>query len=108
MPIREVEKEEWQNYFDTFSKKYLKDEEPEYVEITVLNDSNGVQLESNWMPLRGITYDDKNDLLEIELDKLKRLIRYPEKIYVDEADNGWLLSFEIIESDGTKNIIETR
>lgn len=108
MAIKEIEKNEWQNYFDTFSKKYLKDEEPEYVEITVLDDSAGAQLESNWMPLRGITYDDKNDLLEIELDKLKRLIRHPEKIYVDEADTGWLLSFEVIQRDGTKDIIETR
>lgn len=108
MSIKEVEKKEWQEYFDEFSKKYLKDEEPEYVEITVLDDSAGAQLESNWMPLRGITYDDKNDLLEIELDKLKRLIRHPEKIYVDEADNGWLLSFEVIQRDGTKDIIETR
>ncbi|WP_445664688.1 DUF5335 family protein [Fodinibius sp. AD559] len=108
MPIREIEKEEWQNYFDAFSKKYLKDEEPEYVEITVLDDSAGAQLESHWMPLRGITFDDKNDLLEIELDKLKRLIRHPEKIYVDEADNGWLLSLEVVQRDGTKDIIETR
>lgn len=108
MSIKEIEKKEWQNYFDNFSKKYLKDEEPEYVEITVLDNSSGAQLESNWMPLYGITYDDKNDLLEIEMDKLKRLIRQPEKIYVDEADNGWLLSFEVVQRDGTKDIIETR
>lgn len=108
MSIKEIEKKEWQNYFDNFSKKYLKDEEPEYVEITVLDNSSGAQLKSNWMPLYGITYDDKNDLLEIEMDKLKRLIRQPEKIYVDEADNGWLLSFEVVQRDGTKDIIETR
>ena len=108
MPIREVEKEDRQNYLDTYSKKYLKDKKPEYVEITVLNDSNGVLLESSWMPLRGITYDDKNDLLEIELDKLKRLIRHPGKNYVDKADDGWLQSFEVIQRYGTKDIIKTR
>lgn len=108
MPIREIEKEEWQSYFDGFSKRFLKDEQPEYVEIRVLTDTVGMQPVTEWKLLKGITYDAKGDLLEIELDNLKRLIRHPEKIYVDEADNGWVLSFEIIQTDGTKDIIETR
>lgn len=108
MSIREIEKKDWQNYFNSFSKKFLKDEQPEYAEIRILADSIGMQPETQWMILKGITYDLKADLLDIELDNLNRLIHHPEKIYVDEADDGWLLSFEVVQPDGTKNIIETR
>lgn len=108
MAIKKLEKTEWRNYFNSFSKKFLKDKQPEYAEIRVLSDTLGMQPETQWMLLKGITYDDKSDLLDIQLDKLNRLIHHPEKIYVDEADEGWLLSFEVVQPDGIKSIIELR
>lgn len=108
MAIKEIEKKEWRNYFNSFSRKILKDKQPEYAEIRVLSDSLGMQPETQWMLLKGITYDDKSDLLDIQLDKLSRLIHHPKKIYVDETDGGWLLSFEVFQSDGIKSIIELR
>ena len=108
MAIKKIEKDEWQEYFTRFTKKYLNDKLPEYAEIQILTDSMGSQPGTSWMLLKGITYDPHGDILDIQLEKLNRSIRHPQEIYVDEADNGWLLSFEVIESDGTRDIIETR
>lgn len=108
MAIKKIEKKQWLPYFDSFSKKYLKDKQPEYVEIRVLNKEMGEQTETKWMLLKGLTYDDRSDILEIQVDGLNRTINHPKEIFVDEEKNGWILSFEVVEEDGTKNIIETR
>ncbi|MBD3616292.1 MAG: DUF5335 family protein [Gracilimonas sp.] len=108
MPIKMIHREEWTNYFDSFSKKYLKDKQPEYAEIRILSKDMGDQPETSWLPLKGLSYDSRNDMLEIQFDDLNRVINHPKEIYVDEEKSGWILSFEVIENDGTKNIIETR
>lgn len=108
MAIKRLEKKEWQKYFDSFSKNFLKDKQPEYAVIRVLTAYLGMQPATQWMLLKGITYDAKGDLLDIHLENFNRLIRHPSEIYVHEESNGWLSSFEVIQSDGTKDIIETR
>lgn len=108
MAIKKIERDKWRSYFDGFSKKYLMDKEPEYIEIRVLNNEIGDQTETHWMPLKGLSYDDRGDLLEIQVDGLNRMINHPQEIFIDEEKSGWILSMEVIEKDGTKNIIETR
>lgn len=108
MAIKKLNKDQWKEYFNGFSRKYLKDKKPEYVEIRVMNNEIGEQTETQWMPLKGLTYDDRSDIFEIQVDGLNRTINHPEEVYVDEDKSGWILSFEVTEKDGTKNIIETR
>ena len=108
MAIKKINKGKWQSYFDNFSKKYLKDDKPEYVEIRVLSKDIGDQPETKWMPLKGLSYDAHSDMLEIQVDGLNRMINHPREIYIDEEKDGWILSIEVLETDGTKNIIETR
>lgn len=108
MAIKRIERNEWQKYFDNFSKNFLKDDQPEYAEIRILNESMGAQPATQWLLLKGITYDEKGDLLDIQFDNFNRMIQHPREIYVDENSDGWVMSFEVIESDGTKDIIETR
>lgn len=108
MAVKKIEKEDWRVYFDNFSKMFLKDEQVEYAEIRVLSDKIGVQPETQWTLLKGISYDPKDDVLDISVDKLNRLISHPMEIFVDQDDDGWLTSLEVIEKDGTRDIIEIR
>lgn len=108
MAIKKIEKKEWQTYFDTFSKSYLTDEQPEYAEIQVLSRESGIQPESSWLPLEGITYEPKKGTLNIKVENLDHMILHPTEIYVDEDERGWIDSMEIIQQDGTKEIIEIR
>lgn len=103
-----INKDDWQSYFDTFAKRYLKDDQPEYADIKIYTDHTGVQSETTWQILEGITYDEKDDLLNIKVENLNHMILNPREIYVEEADEGWINSVEIIDQDNTKTIIETR
>lgn len=108
MESQKISKQEWQKYFDLFSVKYLKDKQPEYIEVQVLSEDMGAQHEITWTPLKGITYDPKSDILEIQIDKLDHLISHPEEIYVNEEDNGWLTGMMVVRRDGEKSIIDIR
>ncbi|WP_440998796.1 DUF5335 family protein [Fodinibius sp. SL11] len=108
MDSKKISKQEWQRYFDAFSIKYLKDKRPEYIEIQVLSEDMGAQNEIKWTPLKGITYDPKSDILEIQIDKLDHLISHPQEIYVNEEDNGWLTAMMVVRRDGEKSIIDIR
>jgi hypothetical protein len=108
MKSKKISKRQWQKYFDSFSLKYLKDEQPEYIEIQVLSEDMGAQHEIAWTPLKGITYDPKSDILEIQIEKLDHLISHPEEIYVNEEDSGWLTGMMVVRRDGEKSIIDIR
>ncbi|MFH5832728.1 DUF5335 family protein [Halalkalibaculum sp. DA3122] len=108
MAVKKIDKKEWMVYFDTFSKKFLKDKQPEYAEIRVMSNDIGVQQETRWSPLKGISYDPKDDILDINVERLNRMILHPKEIYVDQEEDGWVTSIEVIEADGTKDIIEIR
>lgn len=108
MAVKKIDQQEWQKYFDTFTLKYLKDEQPEYIEVQVMSENMGVQPEIQWMVLKGITYDPKSDLLEIQVNKMEHLITEPKEIYVEEAEDGWMTGMQIIQKNGEKNLIDIR
>lgn len=103
MAIARLEKEEWQAYFDTVSK-VLVGRRAE-VEVDAL--SLGSQIEAEWLQLLGISYDPRNDVLEIALDGLKHLVERPREIYVDR-DALALTSFEVVAGDDVRLIVKLR
>ena len=86
MGAKKIQRKEWQKYFDTFSKKYLKDQQPKYIEIQIFSEEMGVQHGTTWTILKGITYDPKSDILEIHIDKMDYMTSKPEEIYVEEME----------------------
>ena len=50
-------------------------------EIEVASLSLGDQVEAEWLPLHGITYDPNDDLVEVALEGLDHMIRKPREIY---------------------------
>ena len=50
-----------------------------------------------------ITYDSRNDLLDVALDRSNHLIRYPREIVVEEGPAG-IASVAVIDADGTRQI----
>ena len=103
MAAQKIEKPEWQAFFDTLSKGLVGMR----AEIEVASLALGDQIVAEWLPLLGITYDPKDDLLEIALDGLDHMIRKPREVYADSGE-GALLSFEIIDADGVSRIILLR
>lgn len=103
-----IDKNEWKEYFDRYSKKFLNDKQPEYASILSFSEEWGGQFGTQWFPVYGIAYDEKNDLLEIQLDEIEHLVSYPQEILVDFESDGWLNSLEVIERGGRRDVIEFR
>lgn len=103
MTIRRLEKSKWRAYFDGITKLL----EGKHAQIEVASLALGDQIEAKWVPLLGLSYDPKDDIVEVALDGLDHLIRKPREIYVDD-DVGGLMSIEVVDSDDTKQIIKLR
>jgi hypothetical protein len=108
MSVKKLEKKTWKAYFNRLSKPYMHNQRKDYAEIRVFSDEIGAQTETRWLPLEGITYDDRDDLLEVAVEHLDHLVYAPEEIYVDETKEGIVTALEIVRKDGVKEIIELR
>lgn len=103
MATRKLEKAEWHPFFDRVSKALIG----KRAEIEIASLSLGDQIEAEWLPLIGIAYDPKDDVLEIALEGLDHLIPHPREIYINDA--GVLVSnLEVIDQDGTSQIVQLR
>lgn len=98
-----LEKQVWHDYFDNMSKVL----DGKLVEIEVDSLAIGSQIEAEWLPLFGITYDPKNDMVEIIAEGLDHMIHKPREVYV-ERNGTELLSMEVIDSDDFRQIIKLR
>jgi len=101
MTIRMLAKEEWQPYCDRLSKGLVG--KRAHVEVGGL--AFGDQVAAKWLPLLGITYDPKGDLLEIAMEGVDHLIRRPQSIAVDDALDG-LKSMEIVDSERRRQVVK--
>jgi hypothetical protein len=103
MTIRKLEKSKWHVFFDGLSKML----EGKRAEIEVASLALGDQIEAEWLPLLGLAYDPKDDLFEVTLDGVDHMIQKPREIYLDD-DVGGLMSIEIVDAEGTRQIVKLR
>ena len=87
--VRKLEKPDWRPYFDHLSKVLVGCQ----VEIDVTSLALVDQVQAKWLPLFGIVYDPKDDLVEVALEGLDHLIRKPRDISIEEG-NGLLAGVE--------------
>jgi hypothetical protein len=103
MTIRKLHKKEWRPFLDGVSRVL----QGERAEIEVLALKLGDQVAAEWLPFFGITYDPKDDIIEIALDGVDHLIRKPQEIYVDDSGDG-LISMEIVDAEGVRQIVKLK
>jgi hypothetical protein len=103
--LSKLEKTAWRPYFDRVSKLLGGTKRAE-VEVASLK--LGAQIEAEWLPLTGIAYDPKDDLIEVLLnDDLDHLIYKPRQVFIDQ-EAVLLKSLEVIDEDGVRQIIKLR
>jgi len=103
MAISKLEKSMWQSYLDQVSKAL----DNKRAEIKVQSLALGDQIEAEWLPLLGLTYDPKSDIVEVLLEGLDHLIHKPKEVYVDRDLSG-LASLEVIDKDEVRQIVRLR
>jgi hypothetical protein len=103
MTARKLDKQEWQAFLDRVSTLL----ESRQTEIEVASLALGDQVQAKWLPLLGLVYDRKDDLVEVALDGLDHMIRKPREIYADVGGEG-LLSLEIVDAEGVKQVVRLK
>jgi uncharacterized protein DUF5335 len=103
MTIRRLDPNAWRSYFD-FLSKFLEGKQAE-IEVASLSMSD--QVVAEWLPLLGITYDPKDDLVEVALEGIDHLIRRPGAVHVEDGA-GELIGIEIVDAEGTRQLVKLR
>ena len=103
MTARKLDKPHWSTFLNGVTRML----EGKQAEIEVASLRLGDQVEAEWLPLLGIAYDSKDDIVEVALEGLDHLIPSPREIYVDDDPLG-LWTFEIVNADDAREIIRFR
>ena len=107
MAATKLDKPKWSVYFDRMSKELLG----KRAEVEVAGVPLGDQIEAEWLPLLGIVYDHKNDLVQVILGgpdaHLDHMIRRPREIYVSVGIAG-LENIVVLDGDGFEQILTLR
>ena len=103
MPTRKLDKGEWAPFFHRVTAEL----EGAQAEIEVMSLALGDQIEAEWLPLYGITYEPREDMLEIALENLDHMINTPREIYAEEQ-GGALLNIEVVDDGGVRQIVRFR
>jgi hypothetical protein len=103
MAVRKLQKQEWRPFLDVMTELLdAKDAEIEVASLRI-----GDQIEAEWLPLLGISYDPRDDVLDIALDGFDHIIRKPREIYLDNGA-AELMSLEIVDADGVRQIVKLK
>jgi len=103
MTIQKLEKAQWRSFLDRVSKVLPAKQ----AEIEVASLDIGDQVQAEWLPLIGLAYDPKDDVVEVALEGLDHLIYQPRELYIDNGA-GTLTRLEIVDAEGTKQIVKLR
>jgi hypothetical protein len=103
MATIKIDKPQWHHYFDQMSKTLVgKSAE---IEVDALD--IGSQIEAEWVPLLGVVYDMRSDILSVAVEGLDHMIRHPQSIFVEVSKNN-LASIEVIDGDQFVHIVKLR
>jgi hypothetical protein len=103
MTTRKLERAEWRTFCDRVSKSLGGKQ----VEIRIASPALGSQIEAKWLPLMGIVYDQKSEMIEIVLEGLDHMINRPQELHVEDGPAG-LASLQVVDADGIRQIITLR
>jgi hypothetical protein len=110
--MREVPREEWVSYLDTFSRQH----EGWLVTIEVLGTEIGAQLEAQELPLEGITADLKaggEDVITIILGggsrgRVTHNVPQPTHVRIEQTESGADMTLQIESGGGVTTLVRFR
>lgn len=98
----QIDRARWAPFLDSITNSLIGKQ----AEIEVVSLDLGDQIEAEWTPLIGLTYDHKDDLIEIALEDLDHLIRSPRELFIDYAAGEVVAAIEIVDGDGNRQIVK--
>lgn len=103
MSTRALTRAEWRSYCDRVSRAVAG----RRVELDVASLELGDRIQAHWLPLRGVVFDARGDVLEIVLDGVGHSIVSPREILVEETQRG-LVALEIVAANDSVETVRFR
>jgi hypothetical protein len=113
MPTREIPRNEWIAFFDSFSRQH----EGWLVTVEVMSRDLGAQIEASEQPLAGITADLSNDRQHDVVSILiggtsgthvAHMMRKPQHVRIKQTDGGADEAVDFESDDGVKTLLRFR
>lgn len=98
-----IHKAEWKAFFDHLSNTLTG----KWAEVEVASLDLGDQIVAEWVPMYGITYESKDDLLDVAFDRFNHFIRHPQDIVVEEDATG-IHSVAVVDREGEKQVVRLK
>jgi len=103
METRTIDRKDWRDELIRLWRKM--DGKDIEIEVEALN--LGDQVEADYVPLKGLSYDPRDDVVQVWVGPLDHLIRHPKGIDL-ALEGGHLISMHITDAEGEKHIIKPR
>jgi hypothetical protein len=100
---RTIPQAEWQTFFNGIADTLVG----KRAEVEAASLDLGDQIVAEWVPLLGISYDSRDDLLDVALAGLNHLIRRPREVYVQEGAKG-VETIAVMSADGVTQILRLK
>jgi hypothetical protein len=104
MALQRLIKAQWRPYCAHISRALAKGQR---AELEVVSLDLGDRYETRWLPLFGIAYDPKSDVIEVALEGVDHLIEHPREMLVETTPRG-IVAVEIVGADEARQIVKLR
>jgi hypothetical protein len=98
-----IDRAEWERYCDQVSKLLAESD----AEVEVVSPEFGAQVEAEWLPFIGISYDPNDDIFDIALEGVDHIIEHPRELSID-GELGNLSALEITDREGVHHLLRLR
>ena len=103
MTARSIQKAEWGRFCAAISKAL----EGSQAEIEVASIDLGQQVEKEWAPLIGISYDPEDDVIDIALEEVDHIVNEPKELLA-EMDDASVSALQITDGEGTRHLVRLK
>lgn len=98
-----IDKGQW----EFFSNRLSRQLEGAQAEIEVASLNIGDQIQAEWVPLLGVSYDPKDDIVEIAVEGLDHIVREPATLSV-HREGPTIASLAVESRSGERHIVRFR
>lgn len=100
MAVRQLARDDWHNFLEELTSTVRGRQTVVEVASADLGDQRLVEN----VPLLGLSYDARGDILEIEFETIGHRVASPTDLFVDQPPAG-MIGLEIVGKDGTRTIL---
>jgi hypothetical protein len=91
-------------YMETFTKRFLRDDAPESVDVEFVAPDLGDQYAAQGARLIGITYEEDTHTIEFEMESGDHRVVEAREVWAIEEPDGFVSAIEVVRPDGTRDI----